>query len=266
MERNPYAHIIRSIATAGIRMFVGAVLLCAGAATAASQITLPDTVRLRAGERSTIDVLGSLDVDDNSEVSISLAFTPSTLRPVAASGSMVDGFGCSVVQLRSLNLESSNEGTFALTCDSARTVRNGRICALTIEGLVGADTLGGLTVTGITVNGMYQPIDSPMQTVVIVDGGSTIAPSVVEGIAGNFPNPFSATTRIEYVVTTPGMVAMDIRDLSGRLFYTIEPTYHNAGTHSIEYRPKIWEMSSGHYLLRLTTPSGTYLHTMTVEK
>lgn len=101
---------------------------------------------------------------------------------------------------------------------------------------------------------------------VVVTDSRTAIPNATEGISGNFPNPFPVATRIEYVVSDPGMVSMEIRDLSGRLFHTFDPVYREPGTYSIDYRPKIWEMSSGHYLVRMITERGTYLHTMTVEK
>lgn len=267
MEHPIRTHSNHSAVFMAVRTAVVMAVLCAGAMMATAQtITLPDTVRMRAGERTTIAVTGAIDVAEQSDVSIDLSFTPSTLRPVAAAGSALDGFGCSLVTIRGLSLTNSRFGQFALYCDSVRTVRDGRICTLTLEGLPGDDTVGTLRVQGIMVNGIYQPIDDAKETVVLVTGGVGIRPNTTEGISGNFPNPFSATTRIEYVITTPGIVAMEIRDLRGGVFHTFEPVYHNAGTHTLEYRPKIWEMSSGHYLLRMTTPSGTYLHTMTVEK
>jgi hypothetical protein len=247
--------------------FLVALALCwLGSIAAAGQITLPDEVRLGATERRTIDVTGSLNVANGDQVSLECAFTPSTFRPVAAAGSQLDAFRCVDVPILSMILSGSRTGTFALTCDSASPIADGTICSLTLGGVAGGDTIGELRVTGMVINGRTTPVNPPaVMRVVLTDAGSAIA-NATEGIAGNYPNPFPVATRIEYVVSDPGMVAMEIRDLAGRLFHTFDPIYREPGTYSIDYRPKIWEMSSGHYLVRMITERGTYLHTITVEK
>lgn len=258
--------MVHTLITPTRRFLLAAALCCLGTIAAVGQISLPEEVRLGATERRTISVTGSLAIVDGDQVSLECAFTPSTVRPVAAAGSQLDAFRCVDVPIRSMVMTGSRSGTFVLSCDSARPITDGTICSLTLGGVAGGDTIGELQVTGMVVNGRSMPIDPPAVMRVEVTNAGTAIANATEGIAGNYPNPFPVATRIEYVVSDPGMVAMEIRDLSGRLFHTFDPIYREPGTYSIDYRPKIWEMSSGHYLVRMITERGTYLHTITVEK
>ncbi|MBU3742630.1 MAG: T9SS type A sorting domain-containing protein [Candidatus Kapabacteria bacterium] len=258
MTSAPHRPFIRSAAIA--------LLLCLCSVTAMAQFTLPDTLRLRVGERKTIDVAGVLDVPDGSEVRLEFTFTPSTARPISGAGSALDGFRCANVPVAQLSMQGPRVGTFGLWCDSAQRTSGGRICELTLEGLASGDTVGSFRIQGLTVDGVFQPLEDGPNMTVLLEASTFIETRTFEGFVGNFPNPFSMSTRIEYVVTEAGLVSMDIVDLAGRLFHTFETKQHEPGTYSVEFRPDIWEMSSGHYLLRMKTDRGTYLHTMTVEK
>lgn len=249
-----------------LRLLVAMATVCTCSIPLVAQVSLPAEVRLGATERRTVSVSGTLSISDGDQVSLEFAFTPSTVRPLGAAGSQLDAFRCTDVPVLNMVMTGTRTGTFALSCDSARPVTDGTICSLTVGGVTGSDTVGELRITGMIVNGRPMPIDTPAVMRVVVTDGRTAIPNATEGVSGNFPNPFSVATRIEYVVTDPGMVSFEIRDLSGRLFHTFDPIYREPGTYSIDYRPKIWEMSSGHYLVRMITERGTYLHTITVEK
>jgi hypothetical protein len=195
-----------------------------------------------------------------------MAYTPVSVRPIRAAGDVVAAMPCPEVRIAGLAIVDRSTGTFGLTCDSTRSVSDGSVCTLTIQGLQGPDTVGDVHLVRVTANGADVPLLQPPSTRVVVTNGTPVTPVPTEGITGNFPNPFSSITRIEYVVTDPGMVEFDLRDLGGRLFKRFDPIYREPGRYDLELRPDMWDMSSGHYLVRMSTPKGTYLHPIAVQK
>ena len=68
-------------------------------------------------------------------------------------------------------------------------------------------------------------------------------------ISQNFPNPFNATTTIQYSLSEPSQVTLDIYDILGRKIQTLINIEQSAG-----YHQAIWnagEYSSGIYLFRI---------------
>ena len=67
-----------------------------------------------------------------------------------------------------------------------------------------------------------------------------------------FPNPFNSTVTIQYAVSEPTAVTIQIVDAIGNLIDVIKSgTYQNAGNYDI-----IWQtdaVSSGMYFIRMTT-------------
>lgn len=67
----------------------------------------------------------------------------------------------------------------------------------------------------------------------------------------NYPNPFNASTTIEYALPAPSSIRLDIFDPLGRLVESLDPGYQTAGNYRIA-----WQASgrvSGFYFYRLRT-------------
>lgn len=233
---------------------------------AQSDLRMPAEVRVAAGGTADIVIEGTLDVPDGAWIVIEMAYTPTSVRPLRATGDIQAAMRCPDVRIAGLAVVDRSTGTFGLTCDSTTSVTNAKVCTLTVQGLQGPDTLGAVHLVRITANGVDVPLVQPPTTRVVVTGGIPVVPVAKEGIMGNFPNPFNTVTRIEYIVTEPGEVEFDVRDLGGRLFRRFDPVFRQPGTYDLELRPDMWDMSSGHYLVRMSTSRGIYLHTITVQK
>jgi len=67
----------------------------------------------------------------------------------------------------------------------------------------------------------------------------------------NYPNPFNASTRIQYHLTQPGNVKLDVYDITGRLVKTLENTYKPSGMNSVHFDGK--DIASGTYFIKLDT-------------
>lgn len=67
----------------------------------------------------------------------------------------------------------------------------------------------------------------------------------------NYPNPFNSLTKIEYVLSEPCNVKMNIYDSAGRLVKTIGNNYKSSGNYHLLFDGK--ELSSGIYFYQLIT-------------
>jgi len=72
-----------------------------------------------------------------------------------------------------------------------------------------------------------------------------------------FPNPFSSTLSIEFNLSEASYIELSVFDLSGRLIANVEQDLFPAGEHSSLWSPS--EISSGCYLVRLSTEEGSFV-------
>jgi hypothetical protein len=68
----------------------------------------------------------------------------------------------------------------------------------------------------------------------------------------NYPNPFNAHTVIEFSLTEPGMVRLEIFDNIGRRLETLVNSDYPAGVHNVTWNAK--DISTGVYFYRIRTP------------
>ena len=80
-------------------------------------------------------------------------------------------------------------------------------------------------------------------------------------VSGNYPNPFTDWTYIEYTMAGSGHVTVQIFDLLGRELTTLVDEQQSAGEHRVRWTdPKI---PSGMYLYRITSEGSTAVGMMT---
>jgi photosystem II stability/assembly factor-like uncharacterized protein len=85
----------------------------------------------------------------------------------------------------------------------------------------------------------------------------------------NFPNPFNPSTTIQYHLTESGVVQLDILDIAGRHVRRLVSGRQPAGTCSIRWDrcdDQGYQVASGIYIYRLSTPSDVILRKMVVVK
>jgi hypothetical protein len=80
----------------------------------------------------------------------------------------------------------------------------------------------------------------------------------------NYPNPFNPRTVIEYRISSPAEVRLDVFDLLGDYLETITNGYKEAGIYA-----SIWDgtkYSTGVYFYRLTVDGNVFSRKMTIIK
>lgn len=80
----------------------------------------------------------------------------------------------------------------------------------------------------------------------------------------NYPNPFNPDTIIEFFLSEPMEVRLEVFNLTGRRVVSLTEGLRSSGYHSVVFDGS--SLSSGIYLYRLTTPIGTQTRKMTLLK
>lgn len=79
----------------------------------------------------------------------------------------------------------------------------------------------------------------------------------------NYPNPFTGTTTIEYMLPKAGKASLKISDISGKTVVNpIQDKTHEAGTHTLQLDATM--LPPGIYIATLRTPKSLRIHKMTV--
>lgn len=78
-------------------------------------------------------------------------------------------------------------------------------------------------------------------------------------LGDNFPDPFNASTVIEFALDEPGQVRLDIYSINGQLIKTLFSGHKNAGSHRYTWHGENFNdhaVASGIYIYRLVSKSG----------
>ena len=66
----------------------------------------------------------------------------------------------------------------------------------------------------------------------------------------NYPNPFNPATTIEFGISSPGHVEIDVLNVAGRTVATLFSGVQTAGHHTVQWSPEA--CPSGVYFVRIT--------------
>lgn len=87
--------------------------------------------------------------------------------------------------------------------------------------------------------------------VITIAEHSTLALPKKYAIENNYPNPFNATTTIEYSVSKDTNITISILNISGQRVKVVEDSFVKAGTHFITWDAS--DMSSGTYFCKISS-------------
>lgn len=94
-------------------------------------------------------------------------------------------------------------------------------------------------------------------------GETSAVPTSIE-LSQNHPNPFNPSTSIDYTLTTPGYVTLDVFNVLGEQVATLVDSHRPAGTHNVNFNAG--HLTSGVYFYRLTAGEQTLTRKMVLAK
>ncbi len=83
-------------------------------------------------------------------------------------------------------------------------------------------------------------------------------------LEANYPNPFNPQTTIRFGMPESAQVRLMVYDVLGRPVRVLVDGTRAAGTHEVIF--EAGDLPSGTYLVRLTTPKGSFVQTMQLMK
>lgn len=121
------------------------------------------------------------------------------------------------------------------------------------------NTLANVTIGPILAD-FFSRMITPQQTTGVGDGPLVPALSPTASLLPNAPNPFNPITVLRYEMHRPGLVSLQVFDLSGRRIRVIlEPTHQDAGMHTIRWDGRDGQgraLPSGVYITKLDAGGG----------
>jgi len=95
----------------------------------------------------------------------------------------------------------------------------------------------------------------------LIDGTDPV--TALRGLGQNYPNPFTASTKIEYDLVSGSEVNIEVRDITGRILFQKNEGYLPAGTHSLQIDGNTLEPGIYLYTLRAGNSAETRRMTLT---
>jgi hypothetical protein len=71
----------------------------------------------------------------------------------------------------------------------------------------------------------------------------------------NYPNPFNPTTKIEFDIPKSGLVSLKVYDVSGKEVATLVNQTLSMGKYEVDFSADNYQLSSGVYFYKMTTPN-----------
>lgn len=119
-------------------------------------------------------------------------------------------------------------------------------------------------VTSAQRNNVESLPSEPIEAGMVVSNESAVYEPLLFSLEQNFPNPFNPTTTIEFSVSKPGMVTLQVFDLYGRETAVLLNGQTSSGSHRITFDAST--LSSGIYFYRIQTQSGSMVKKMILLK
>jgi hypothetical protein len=238
-----------------------AITLCVTRAVA-TDVALPDTVRIQPEQRIRIPVAGKLP--QLGQLDAVIQFTPGVCRIVAISGDQSYATTCAEFGIRETSVTRTTASIEA-TCGSGGAGTHDTLFAITLEGVYSADSVGSIEVVSLQLDSTMLDIKTK-PCVIIKEGVTAGTHSSPTQITGNYPNPFSTVTRLSYSVERDQSVVINVRTIQGKLVRSFSDVQARAGENEFTMAFMESEISSGRYIVELITKEATVYHGMAVMR
>jgi len=241
-------------------LFVG--FLCLAAFASATDVRLPDTIRIRPQQRVRIPVAGTLP--QLGQVVATISSSPGVVEVLQARGDASYALTCASFG-RVQTALTRDESVVEVSCGSSGAGVHDTLFAIDVEGVYSADAEGTIRITGLRLDGT--PLELSTNSCVVIREGETPGKLVSETtITGNYPNPFSTSTRLAYSVAREQSVTINVRTIQGRMVRSFPDIPASAGENEFTLNFLQSDIGSGRYLVELVTKEATVYHTMAVMR
>lgn len=238
-------------------------MLCSTGAFALDAIILPNEISGARGSVALFTVGGSLSADGNTR--IVLEYPRDVIRIRSVKGGEGFGFRCPSALIEKDTPVTPTRSAITFDCWDTQPTSGMPLFAMEIEFLAGPGSVGTMKIISLERRGSIV-LDLQKSEVTVTAAGSPALPEPVDGITGNYPNPFSATTDFVFRLSEPGMVTLSLITLDGRTVFTKENMQAKAGENVYHFEPNLWDIPSGNYVFSVQTETFTYLHQCMVLK
>lgn len=242
--------------------FLLMVMLSIVASATATDVTLPDTIRIRPQQRLRIPVAGKLP--QLGQLNSTIRFTPGVARIANVQGDQSYALTCSSFGVTRQQIDRS-VATIDVSCGSGGAGVHDTLFAIILEGVYSADAEGTLEIVALELDGAPLSVNGNVCVVVKEDAqlGGHIAPVA---ITGNYPNPFNTTTRLSYSVSSDQAVTINVRTIQGKLVKSFTDVQARAGENEFAMIFLESDIGSGRYIVELITREATVYHGMAVMR
>jgi hypothetical protein len=217
-----------------------------------------------AGSVVRIPVTGTVTI--SGIVEVELTYSPTVMRVLGVYGGPFFGFRCSGRFNPTLDSAKGTQAFYRVECGSVQPTTGGPLFEVEVLLLNGPDTTGTIEVSGLRSNGVRITDVAFTSGRVNVEGGNTVGPAPFQGITAVYPNPIASSFNVNYVLDKAGPVQFDLYSSGGRLAYELGTTQCVAGENTIQFNPKLWEISQGAILLRMKSSAGVFYYPVMVVK
>lgn len=245
-----------------VLLLTAAFLLAPLGATAGGTVTVPPLTLISRGATVSITVLGRIETQGTARVTFD--YPSRLIRINGARGADGFGFTCPIVPIVSDVVKNSSTGSITFECQSGATISSDTLMILDITGVSESypQTYGWLTPTTLDVNGVV--LTDAALTGGLVQLQTQQSGTPLEGITGNYPNPFAFQTQVVYVMPEAGTVSFSVFSAQGRMVKEYVSVQSVVGENVLDIKFESNEIAQGVYVLRMTTDRGEFYYSFMV--
>jgi len=192
----------------------------------------------------------------------------------------VETMGCGVFdKIEDFSFDDGSNGTIDVDWPDAIKPINGSTATIKYKNVIESEGVAGVEFSGLFPGGSSEGnlvyLTFPFETIVsdelrdevmervlgFFTGNPFTAidekPETIEtySLSKNYPNPFNPTTNFTYQIPQPGVVEINIYDLTGKLVETLVKEQKSTGNYTIQWNAS--NFSSGVYIYRMTVTNNS---------
>lgn len=249
-----------------ISVLLAVALFCSAAVVrAAETVRVPIETSGEAGQVVRVMVSGTITLAGGT-ARITLEYPHQLVSIRTVTGSGLYSFRCPAPLIVENAPIDADRSKLVVECSDVVAMNNGPLFSIDFEFRQGAEGTGAFAPVALSENGV-DVTDAVFSAGVIKRvGEGVIQDPNAEGITSIYPNPVKSSARLAFVMRSAGIAHLAVRDSRGRLAQELKDVQAAAGQNVVDLALSNWQLSSGTYLLQLTTESGSYFYSFAVIK